>query len=238
MELPVVVLIIALFSIIQSIFGVGLLVFGTPTFLLLGVSYAETVGYLLPSSLLLSALQAHGFKNKIRIARGIVIYAMPFVFFGMLLSVDSKHDSIITIVGIIMLASSLIRIVDTEKISEKIKKFGRTSLIITGVIHGVSNQGGALLAILMGSLYNDKEKIRTNIAFAYFLFGLSQFAVLLWLKVGSVSLISIVYVFVTLMVYQLVGKTLFKFIDVSLFNMIFTGFIAIYGMLLLLPSVG
>ena len=33
-----VLIVIALFSVIQSIFGVGLLVFGTPTFLLLGVS--------------------------------------------------------------------------------------------------------------------------------------------------------------------------------------------------------
>ena len=64
----IIVLVIAVFSVVQSIFGVGLLVFGTPTFLLLGVSYVDAVGYLLPSSLLLSFLQTHGFKNKIRIA--------------------------------------------------------------------------------------------------------------------------------------------------------------------------
>ena len=74
----IIVLVIAVFSVVQSIFGVGLLVFGTPTFLLLGVSYVDAVGYLLPSSLLLSFLQTHGFKNKIRIARGIVLYAIPF----------------------------------------------------------------------------------------------------------------------------------------------------------------
>ena len=85
----IIILIIAVFSVVQSLFGVGLLVFGTPTFLLLGASYAESVGYLLPSSLLLSSIQAHGFRDKIRIARGVVLYAMPFVFFGLLLSIYS-----------------------------------------------------------------------------------------------------------------------------------------------------
>ena len=180
----VIAFVIAIFSIVQSLFGVGLLVFGTPTFLLLGVSYVDAVGYLLPSSLLLSFLQTHGFKNKIRIARGIVLYAIPFVFLGMSLSIDfGKNSYITTIVGVIMLLLALIRILNIEKLPNIIKKFGRTSLVITGAVHGISNQGGALLTILMGSIYEDKEKIRTNIALAYLLFGLLIYLItILYLK--------------------------------------------------------
>ncbi len=76
----IVILVVAFFSIVQSLFGVGLLVFGTPTFLLLGASYVESVGYLLPSSLLLSALQSHGFRDKIKIARG-VFYTQCHLYF-------------------------------------------------------------------------------------------------------------------------------------------------------------
>ncbi|MBT5400609.1 TSUP family transporter [bacterium] len=232
----IIILIIAVFSVVQSLFGVGLLVFGTPTFLLLGASYAESVGYLLPSSLLLSSIQAHGFRDKIRIARGVVLYAMPFVFFGLLLSIDVvQHSFILAIVGATMLLLSLMRIIGVEKISKEIIKFDRSFLVITGFIHGISNQGGALLTVLMGSIYSDKEKVRTNIAFAYLLFGLSQLVVLLWLKVDVISWMSIVYGLVTVLLYQLVGKSLFQSINMNTFDLIFTGFMIIYGILLLTP---
>ena len=51
------VLFISLFSLIQSIFGVGLLLLGTPTFLLLGYNYFEVLNILLPYSILISVLQ-------------------------------------------------------------------------------------------------------------------------------------------------------------------------------------
>lgn len=48
---------VAIFAIIQSLFGVGLLVFGTPTLLLLGYPFADTLAVLLPASLTVSLLQ-------------------------------------------------------------------------------------------------------------------------------------------------------------------------------------
>jgi uncharacterized membrane protein YfcA len=236
MEIPlvVVVLIIGIFSVIQSIFGVGLLVFGTPTFLLLGASYPEAVGYLLPSSLLLSAIQTHGFKDKIKIARGIILYSIPFVFIGMSLIVGTNHHSLIVkMIGIIMFLLSLIHIIGVEILFDKIKKFGRISLMLTGIVHGISNQGGAMLTILMRSIYSDKEKIRTNIAFAYLLFGLSQLSVLLWFDVKIVSWNSIIYGLVTLTLYQVLGKNLFKSLNQRFFNLIFAIFMIFYGILLI-----
>jgi uncharacterized membrane protein YfcA len=201
---------------------------------MLGVSYSEAVGYLLPSSLALSVVQAHGFRDKIKIARGIVVYAIPFVFFGMSLSFDIKKNSfIVPIIGFIMLFLALLRIVGIERFSKKIKKFGRSSLVLTGFIHGISNQGGALLTILMGSIYSDKERIRTNIAFAYLLFGLSQLIVLLWIKVETIGWLSIFYSLITLILYQLIGRHIFQSINLRLFNFVFTIFMVIYGLLLI-----
>ena len=234
----IVLLVVAFFSVVQSLFGVGLLVFGTPTFLLLGASYGEAIAYILPSSLLLSALQSHGFRNKIRIARGIILYAMPFVFIGMIFSVElGQHSHIVSIIGAVMLLLSIIRIVGIEKVSDKVNRFGRLSLILTGLVHGVSNQGGALLTLLMGSLYSDKEKIRTNIAFAYLLFGLSQFIVLVWLKSDLIGVSSVLYVLVTLFIYQFIGKSLFSAMSMRAFNLVFTGFMVVYGVLLLMPLI-
>ena len=234
----IVFLVIAFFSVVQSLFGVGLLVFGTPTFLLLGGSYGEAGGYILPSSLLLSALQLHGFSGKIRIARGVVLYAIPFVFIGMSLSVEiEKHTYVSTIVGVMMLLLAVLRIAGIDWFSEKMKKNGRISLILTGTVHGISNQGGALLTILMSSIYNDKKKIRTNIAYAYLLFGLSQLVVLLWFKVDVIGWGSIAYVFITFISYHTIGKLLFNSVDMAIFNNVFTGFMVVYGVLLLEPIV-
>ena len=50
-------LILLVLIIIQSIFGIGLLLLGTPTFLLLGHDFSSTLNFLLPSSIVISYLQ-------------------------------------------------------------------------------------------------------------------------------------------------------------------------------------
>ena len=50
-------LILLVLIIIQSIFGIGLLLFGTPTFLLLGYDFLNTLNFLLPISIIISFLQ-------------------------------------------------------------------------------------------------------------------------------------------------------------------------------------
>ena len=50
---------------VQSIFGVGLLLFGTPSFLILGYDFANTINILMPVSITISILQFY--KSKVRI---------------------------------------------------------------------------------------------------------------------------------------------------------------------------
>jgi uncharacterized membrane protein YfcA len=145
----------------------------------------------------------------------------------------NHHSLIVKMIGIIMFLLSLIHIIGVEILFDKIKKFGRISLMLTGIVHGISNQGGAMLTILMRSIYSDKEKIRTNIAFAYLLFGLSQLSVLLWFDVKIVSWNSIIYGLVTLTLYQVLGKNLFKSLNQRFFNLIFAIFMIFYGILLI-----
>ena len=49
-------IILILISIVQSIIGVGVLLFGTPVFLLLGYSFFETLVFLLPISIMISVM--------------------------------------------------------------------------------------------------------------------------------------------------------------------------------------
>ena len=50
----------------QSIFGVGLLIFGTPTFLLLGYNFDLILSFLVPISCTISLLQFIFSKDKIK----------------------------------------------------------------------------------------------------------------------------------------------------------------------------
>jgi hypothetical protein len=48
---------IFVFSILQSIFGIGILFFGTPTLILMGFTFVETLSVLLPASIAVSLFQ-------------------------------------------------------------------------------------------------------------------------------------------------------------------------------------
>ena len=53
-ELILEFIIILFLCFFQSIFGVGLLLFGTPTFLLIGYDFVTTLAYILPLSITIS----------------------------------------------------------------------------------------------------------------------------------------------------------------------------------------
>ncbi|XOJ73429.1 hypothetical protein ABXT43_00795 [Candidatus Pelagibacter sp. Uisw_114] len=61
---PLELTLIFIFTFFQSVFGVGLLVFGTPTFLLLGYEYLDVLNILLPLSTTVSLLQIFFSKKK------------------------------------------------------------------------------------------------------------------------------------------------------------------------------
>ena len=63
MEQIIIVLLLIIFSLIQSVIGVGVLMFGTPTFLLLGYNYVETLSIVLLPSIFISLLQIAIFKD-------------------------------------------------------------------------------------------------------------------------------------------------------------------------------
>ena len=80
-------IILIILTFIQSIFGVGLLIFGTPTFMLMGYSYSETLSILLPISCSVSLIQITTskksnidkfLKNFCKFSLPAVILSLPF----------------------------------------------------------------------------------------------------------------------------------------------------------------
>jgi len=76
-----ILLAIIVVSVIQSIFGVGILLFGTPILLLLGYEFVEALGVLLPVSIAVNALQfvRHYDDLDTSFYKNILLYTVPMV---------------------------------------------------------------------------------------------------------------------------------------------------------------
>ena len=84
--------IITFLIIVQSIFGVGLLLFGTPSFLLLGYDFPNTINILMPISILVSLLQFT--KSKIKdkkFIREYNYYCLPFLVLFLFLALKFRN---------------------------------------------------------------------------------------------------------------------------------------------------
>ena len=180
-EIYYLVIIIAVFSIVQSIFGVGLLLFGTPTLLLLGYSYSETLWLLLPCSVTISLIQVVNDYKLIEAKKRAVYLVIPTLVLSLALVVTYENGINITrIVGVLLLLIGVIRFSSKLQalLSSTVKKHIQIYYIIIGVVHGVSNMGGGPLSVLMSTIYSKKEIIRANVAFIYLILAMVQLVVL------------------------------------------------------------
>jgi len=180
-EIYYLVTIIAIFSVVQSIFGVGLLLFGTPTLLLLGYSYSETLWLLLPCSVTISLIQVVNDYKLIEAKKRAVYLVIPTLVLSLVLVVTYENGINITrIVGVLLLLIGVIRFSSKLQalLSSTVKKHIQIYYIIIGVVHGISNMGGGPLSILMSTIYSKKEIIRANVAFIYLILAMFQLVVL------------------------------------------------------------
>ena len=154
-------IIIVSLVIIQSIFGVGLLVFGTPTLLLMGYSFPETLSYLLPASIVVSFLQVYSSWDKVTLYRkNVILFMLPMVGFGLLLILFILEVSLYLVIGIMLLLTSLVRFSKSfnESLELYLSSNFKLGFILTGFIHGLTNLGGATLVIITNGIYNSKKK--------------------------------------------------------------------------------
>jgi uncharacterized membrane protein YfcA len=164
---------IFILAIVQSLFGVGILLFGTPLLLLMGLSYEEALLYLLPSSLILSLSQVWdyrehklewGYRNR------FIFYCLPALILGLFfgLKLNLKFE-IKLVISIMLLLTFFIR--SSVRLRTKLQSLMKQNLPITltlmGLIHGLSNMGGSILAPLASSLYQDKKRVLAAISFDY-----------------------------------------------------------------------
>ena len=228
--------VIIFFTIIQSIFGVGLLVFGTPTLLLLDYSFFEALSYLLPSSVTVSLLQLRSSWFKIRVYKLAVLqYMLPGVVFGLVSVIYFLTINLNLVIGSMLLLTFSARFFHNVniKLENFLGYYFRPGFFLTGFIHGLTNLGGALLVIITNSIYKDKKEIQANIAYAYMFMALSQLVVLFLTSNFLFTFDFLLLPTISAIIYTYFGKYIFNLSSDKFYFDLMSFFILIYGILLI-----
>ena len=231
-----IIIILALIT-IQSIFGVGLLLFGTPSFLLLGYDFANTINILMPVSITISALQF--FKSKVsdrNFIKEYNLFCLPFLILFLVLALKFKHFLDFKIIVAFLLIFSSILILNKRRFSSFKKIFFNSKkyiLIGIGCVHGLTNMGGSFLAIYSTLISkNIKEVARYYISYGYLIMGILQFITVLFISFKILDFNKLYYIFLAVMVYFPTQK-IFKNINDKKFSKYINLIALTYGILIL-----
>jgi uncharacterized protein len=226
--------IITIFSVVQSIFGVGLLLFGTPTLLLLEYSYSETLWLLLPCSITISLIQVVNEYKLVEAKKRAIYLVIPTLVLGLTLVVTYANGINMTrIVGILLLLIGVVKFSSKLQalLNSMVKKHIKAYYIIIGVIHGVSNMGGGPLSILMSTIYSKREVIRVNVAFIYLILAVFQLVVLSIISNTNLKSEVVWLVPISLLSYIFTNKFISSKVNDKKYVFILNVMVLAYGML-------
>ena len=236
-----VLLIIAVTSFIQSLFGVGVLLFGTPLLLLVGYDFIDAIIILLPISIIINLIQiAKDYRNvDFDLYKKILLYTIPLVVLFLFL-VTQVRINISFLVGIFLLTVAL------KDYSKKVNTFIQSTLKhekiylgVMGIIHGMTNLGGSLLTAIVHNKDYKKQITRVTIAISYATFAVFQILTLLisgydlnirFLGVG-------IYLLVGIGVFILTERLVYVELNNENYTKFFGLFLFISGMMLVVKSI-
>lgn len=224
-------LLILVLSVVQSLFGVGLLLFGTPILLLMGHEYQEALMYLLPASAAISWSQVWDFRSY-KLDGGyrklFLMICIPLLITGMILTqyLDLKFH-IKIFVTVMLFVAFILR--SSPPLLLKLQQFMRNhlkwALGSMGLIHGLSNMGGSILTPLVSSLYKDKNKVLAGVSFDYAFMATFQLLVLTLVQGQKFYSHYLIGSAISLSVRYLIGKRVFAFTKDKYYQRLINGFI-------------
>jgi len=235
-----IIIIISITAIIQSIFGTGVLLFGTPLLLIFGYSFHFALIILLPTSILISLLQLKdNFVNvDINFYKKLIIYCIPFIIVSLYYSgnISTQINYFIGIFLVIISLKNSIQLID--RLFRFLNQYENIYFILMGVLHGITNLGGSLLS---ASIFNkDFSKVtkRTTIAICYLSMAIIQIITLSLMinKDDLLTLIIVPYWFLGPLVFFIVDKYFFLKIDDQKYTHYSNIFLFIIGLILIIKS--
>tara|TARA_B110000483_G_scaffold98217_1_gene120476 strand:+ start:1507 stop:2214 length:708 start_codon:yes stop_codon:yes gene_type:complete len=224
-----IVLVIIVTAVIQSIFGVGVLLFGTPLLLIGGYDFVNALTVLLPISLVINLFQIVKGQKLIDLQfyRKLLIYSIPLIVLLLVFTVTLNID-VSFFIGAFLLFISLKPLSETvEKIIAFLFSFDRTYFVVQGIIHGVTNLGGSLLTSKVFSMDIGKAEKRATISLSYFTFALFQ--ILTLVAMGKLVEFNFSYLFVGAIVFALTDFFIYDSISTQKYDNLFAVFLFISG---------
>lgn len=231
---------ILVLAVVQSLFGVGILLFGTPILLIAGYEYQEALMYLLPASAAISWSQVWDFR-KYKLDGGyrklFLLICIPCLVLGMYLTknYDLKFEirvfiTVMLFIAFILRTSSRLRV----RLQRVMRRRLKIALASMGVIHGLSNMGGSVLTPLVSSLYPEKNKVMAGVSFDYAFMATFQLVILFLVQGHTFMAKYLIGSFIALSVRYLVGKKVFEFTKEKYYQRLINGFILANAIVLFL----
>jgi len=233
-----IIFIIILTALLQSFFGVGVLLFGTPILILLNYSFLECLLILLPISVTINSLQIKADFKKIdyNIYKSVLFLSVPFVIVFLIL-VSNNSINISIFIGIFLIFISLKdKILIIKNSFEKFLSFNKIFYISMGVIHGLTNLGGSLLIAKVYFTSLNKNQKRVTIAISYLTLAIFQFFTLLFINLHY-NFYYLIYVFIGAITYVIANRLVFQKISDNKFDRLFSFFILLSGISLITKEI-
>ena len=231
-------LIIIILSIFQSVFGIGLLLIGTPTFLLFGYNFFDVLNILLPFSITISLLQIIYSKEiDSEFNKKFLLYCIPSLILALSILVKYKNNiDFILLTSFTIIFFSIINLSSLKKTifnNNKNKKIN-LSLIILGLIHGFTNLGGSLFTLICTNINKQKNLIRHNIASGYLIFGAVQ---LLFINIFYKTLVvsNLYYLYIPIISFFF-AQYFYNKMNSELFSKILNVSVLLYGIYIFLNN--
>jgi hypothetical protein len=205
----------------QSIFGVGVLLWGTPALLVMGFGYAEVLSLLLPVSIGLSITQVveHWRLIDLKVFLKFLTLCLPSLLAGLFLVLFFQLDATPFVI-IALLIGGTLRISSMAKFRNKLQRNSDLLLPVIGIVHGVSNLGGSILVLWASSFENGKRQTRTTVALVYTFLAATQLMTLRF-ALSDVS-INIVYVLAAFPIHFISSRFLFRYIKEDQYQILLT----------------
>ena len=224
-------LIIILLSIFQSVFGIGLLLIGTPTFLLLGYNFFDVLNILIPFSITISLLQImYSKETNLGFSKKMIIYCIPALILALYILI--KNENSINIILLTSLTIMFFSLVNLSKFKDIVFKKDsdvkiNISLTLLGIIHGFTNLGGSLLTLISANISNKKDLMRYNIASGYLILGIVQ---LLFINIFYNTLVpsNLYYLYIPIISFFL-AQYFYNRINSQIFSRVLNIIVLIYG---------
>ena len=233
---PSEILIISFLILFQSIFGVGLLLFGTPTLLYYNYSFSESLFILLPISITVSAIQFFSSKQKDQsFIKDFNKISLPCLAIALILVLSFLESLNIKVyVAMMLIIVSLFSIYLDKKFDKFLNNKNKFYFLsIIGLTHGFTNLGGGFLVLYSDAVTEKKKLTRYYISYGYLIMGLLQLIILFTLSSEDFYIVNLVYILFVFIIY-FPGQYLFKYINKEKYSLFVKILALIYGFFVLL----